>query len=646
MKKIASFFAITFILCFLLQAVNVFAAEPCYVYINNQLLTFDDATPQIMNNRAMVPFRKTAETLGATIDWNSKTETMTLTKGSRTVVHTLRSNIITVNGEAVTFDTRSAVLQSRTMMPVRMLAEALGATVDWDNATRRVLITTESSSISNVYADKNLIKNGETATITVNATASTERVKMVDTATNTLIAESVVYSQNADNSRTFTMQYTPSVTISEVKTLKFSGGNAVEYNESDSASKLCMISVTVNNTPSLVKVELSDRSVKKNDYVELSIYTNAAADRVKILNNFKGTGTELTTYNLSGDERVFQTKIKMTEKGDCELYIYPGTADGYEANYQTESVSVGGSGSTSSSSDDDELEITDVDYDSDVAVGEDATVTITTTYDIVKVEIYDDDDDKIVKKNFPTTSSKSDNEKTWKVQFTVKSSGKTKYTVKAYNEDDDSTSEKFNLSGERYNSDELAILSVTQKSDNVGLNENVRMVAKTTEEVEYIIVKDSYSNEVAKVESSSGSGSSVTWNFDVKVEKESRNDFTIYAYDKNGSSVTKKFKVTLDVADAPEINDIEVDEKTVDEGDEINVTVYTNDAVSKIWIEDESGHKVSKSKKNPDDEDDDEYIWEFSFDAEDDKGRYTYYVHAENDDGDEDEMSFTIKVVD
>lgn len=646
MKKIASFIAMTFVFCFLIQAVNVFAAEPCYVYINNQILTFDDATPQIMNSRAMVPFRKTAETLGANVAWNSVTETMTLTKGSRTVVHTLRSNVITVNGEAITFDTPSTVIQSRTMMPVRMLAEALGSTVDWDNSTRRVLITTDSASILSATIEKNLINNGETVNVTVNASATTEKVKLVDTATNTLVSESVVYTQNGDNSRLFVLQYTPSISISEVKTLRVYGGSALEYNEDESASKLCMISVALDNAPKIISLDVDDRSVAKNDYVELSVYTNTATDRVKVLNNFKGTGTELTTYNLSGDDRVFQTRIKMTEKGDCELYVYVGNANGYESNYETITVDVGGSGSSSSSSDDDELEITDVDYDTDVAVGEDAVVTVKTTYDITKVEIYDEDDDRVAKKNFPTTSSSSDNEKTWKIEFEVESSGKSKYTVKAYNDDEDSTTEKFSLSGEKYSSDDVAVLSVTQKSDNVGLNESVRMTAKTTSVVEYIVVKDSYSEEVAKVESSSGSGNSVTWSFDVTVEKESRNDFTVYAYDKDNNVATKKFTVSLDVADAPEINEIDIEEKTVDEGDEINVTVYTNDAVAKIWIEDEDGHKVSKTKKNYDDKEDDEYIWEFSFDAEEDSGRYTYYVFAENEDGDSDDMSFTIKVVD
>ncbi len=645
MKKILSL-AAALIFCLLMQTINVFAAEPCFVYINNQLLSFDDATPQIMNNRAMVPFRKTAETLGAVVDWNSATETMTLKKGSRTVVHTLRSNVITVNGEATTFDTPSAVLQSRTMMPVRMLAQALGANVDWDNASRSVLITTQATSVLSAVSSQNVVKNGETVSVTVIASASAEKVKLVDSATNSIVSESVVYTQNADSTRTFSLQYVPSVSVSEIKTLKACAGNAVEYNEDDASSKNCMITVTLDNQPKIIKIDADDRSVAKNDYVELSIFTNTAADRIKILNNFKSTGTELTTYNLSGDDRVFQTKIKMTEKGECDLYVYVGNSDGYEANYETITIDVGGSGSTSKSNDDDELEIKDIDYDSDIAVGEDATVTITTTYDITKVEIYDDDDDRVVKKNFPTSSSVKDNEKTWRIEFEVESSGRTKYEVRAYNDDEDSTSESFNLTGEKYSSSELAVLSVTQKSDDVSLNETVKMSAKTTSVAEYIIVKDSNSDEIARVESGSDSGNTITWNFEVEVEKESKNSFTVYAYDEKDNVATKKFTVKLDIADKPEINDIEIEDKTVDVEDEVNVTVYTNDAVSKIWIENEDGDKRGRSKKNYDDIDDDELIWEFSFDAEEDEGSYTYTVIAENDDGDEDEMTFKIRVSD
>ena len=61
----------------------------------------------------------------------------------------MRSKIVYINGVKQTFDTASINKNNRTLMPIRMLAESIGATVTWDNDTRSVHITTNTTTDNN-----------------------------------------------------------------------------------------------------------------------------------------------------------------------------------------------------------------------------------------------------------------------------------------------------------------------------------------------------------------------------------------------------------------------------------------------------------------------------------------------------------------
>lgn len=111
------------------------------VYINGQLQSFE-VQPQTIDDRTFLPLREIGESLGLTVGYDSATHTATLTKGSLTVVHVIGSTTITVNGTAQEFDVASTVIENRTLVPVRMLAEAIGADVQWEGATRTVTINT------------------------------------------------------------------------------------------------------------------------------------------------------------------------------------------------------------------------------------------------------------------------------------------------------------------------------------------------------------------------------------------------------------------------------------------------------------------------------------------------------------------------
>lgn len=100
-----------------------------------------DVAPTIVNDRTMVPVRFIAEALGGTVDWSEEQQTAYVAYQESLVEVPIQSAVIHVNGEAVTIDTPSQIIGDRTMIPLRAVAEGLGLDVSYDAATRTITIT-------------------------------------------------------------------------------------------------------------------------------------------------------------------------------------------------------------------------------------------------------------------------------------------------------------------------------------------------------------------------------------------------------------------------------------------------------------------------------------------------------------------------
>lgn len=92
-----------------------------------------DSPPFInQDNRLMVPLRAIAEALGAQVHWDPQARSITLFKDGTTTVLRINSLEGTVNGQPRQMDTAPVIKNSRTMVPVRFVSEFLGSTVHWD----------------------------------------------------------------------------------------------------------------------------------------------------------------------------------------------------------------------------------------------------------------------------------------------------------------------------------------------------------------------------------------------------------------------------------------------------------------------------------------------------------------------------------
>ncbi|MDH7578394.1 MAG: copper amine oxidase N-terminal domain-containing protein, partial [Bacillota bacterium] len=109
------------------------------VLFNGQPLSFDQP-PMIVNGRTMVPLRAIFQALGAEVNWNGATQTVTATRGNTVIVLVIGRSTATVNNRSILLDQPALLLHGRTMVPLRFVSEALGAEVNWDGATQTVTI--------------------------------------------------------------------------------------------------------------------------------------------------------------------------------------------------------------------------------------------------------------------------------------------------------------------------------------------------------------------------------------------------------------------------------------------------------------------------------------------------------------------------
>jgi len=116
------------------------SAQGITVIYNGAVLAADPA-PVEQSGRVLIGMRDIFEAMNASIQWNSATRTVTATQGATVVVLTIGSNVAYVSGQAVTLDVPAQIIGSSTFVPLRFVAEATGADVQWQGATRTVVVT-------------------------------------------------------------------------------------------------------------------------------------------------------------------------------------------------------------------------------------------------------------------------------------------------------------------------------------------------------------------------------------------------------------------------------------------------------------------------------------------------------------------------
>lgn len=147
MKKVLMLFLI--VITIFSAFTMVYASDEIKVLLNDKEINFTDeagnkVSPQIINNRTMVPMRKIFEILQANVSWDAPTQTVTASNDKKTITLTIGDAVARVEEsgekEEVLFDSVPVIVEGRTLVPVRLIAELLDLNVGWEADTKTVVI--------------------------------------------------------------------------------------------------------------------------------------------------------------------------------------------------------------------------------------------------------------------------------------------------------------------------------------------------------------------------------------------------------------------------------------------------------------------------------------------------------------------------
>jgi len=109
------------------------------ILVDGEYVT-NDVSPIIEGDRTFLPIRVIAEALGATVTWNEAEQSVTIVKGDTTIVLYIGQAFALVKGNPVQLDVPAFIENDRTYLPIRFISENLGASVAWDDVNRTVTI--------------------------------------------------------------------------------------------------------------------------------------------------------------------------------------------------------------------------------------------------------------------------------------------------------------------------------------------------------------------------------------------------------------------------------------------------------------------------------------------------------------------------
>lgn len=145
MKKVIT--AVAAMVMVFMSTMGAFAQDYDYninVQIDGKALEFTDAKPflSVAEGRTLLPVRVISENMGADVKWDADARTATITKGSDKIEMKIGDRFAVKNGKRVWFDVESKIMDNRTYLPIRAVAEMLGCDVSWNASKRLVSIDT------------------------------------------------------------------------------------------------------------------------------------------------------------------------------------------------------------------------------------------------------------------------------------------------------------------------------------------------------------------------------------------------------------------------------------------------------------------------------------------------------------------------
>lgn len=148
MKKFG-FLVLLFVFGLVFPGYSHAAADTHIILDGKEIVQPSDAKAEIINSKVMVPIRVISESLGYGVDWKQSTSTVTISKDNTAMQMIVGQKTATVNGSNVSLDAPPLVKNGTTLVPLRFIGEQMGLKVGWNNTTKTVTLVTQNSGSGN-----------------------------------------------------------------------------------------------------------------------------------------------------------------------------------------------------------------------------------------------------------------------------------------------------------------------------------------------------------------------------------------------------------------------------------------------------------------------------------------------------------------
>lgn len=147
-KNLGAIAGVTAALC--LPGTMAQAQQPINVTVDGDVVAFAGQQPVEQFGSVLVPLRGVFEKLGATVAYDGGTRSILAVRGPTTVTLKLGSRDAQVNNTTRTLSVPAQAVNGTTLVPLRFVSEALGANVNWQAASRTVIVSTSGGSSETV----------------------------------------------------------------------------------------------------------------------------------------------------------------------------------------------------------------------------------------------------------------------------------------------------------------------------------------------------------------------------------------------------------------------------------------------------------------------------------------------------------------
>lgn len=125
-------------------------AKDISVLIDGAPVTFD-VPPSVINGRTLVPFRALAEAINVNVSWNASAQTITAHNTDTNIRLQINNATAYRNDKQLTLDVPPIIINNRTLVPLRFFSEAFNCQVDFDKLNYLITITTSSPTPQHIY---------------------------------------------------------------------------------------------------------------------------------------------------------------------------------------------------------------------------------------------------------------------------------------------------------------------------------------------------------------------------------------------------------------------------------------------------------------------------------------------------------------